>query len=203
MSSSRNVFICLCFVTMISLTACTPSEPALPSEAIKNIKARLGYVLAPTYLPKGFEFIPLSDSSLNIIETTPLSSSKYVYEKRISKDDTVEIFMSYPSYEGKYSSFEERSGLEAPIDAISEIDINGITAYLFHGRWSDETLKRVARAELPINPEWYYEGGISIRFAIDLSDNEKVWVTVATVSPTDKVTNKDLIKIAKSVVVIE
>ena len=199
----RIVLVCLSLVFVISLVACTSGEPALPAEAIKKIEARLGYTLAPTYLPDGFEFVPLGDSSLNVIETIPLSSSKYVYQKRVSKDDTAEIFMSYPSYEGKYSSFEERIGLEVPVDAISEININGVTAYLFHGNWSMDTLGRIARVEVPINPEWDYEGNSSIRFAIDVPDNERVWVVVTTIIPTDEVSEKDLVRIARSVVVIE
>ena len=203
MSGLRIVFVCLSLVFMISLAACASGEPALPAEAIEKIKARLGYALAPAYLPEGFEFVPLSDSSLNIIETIPLSSSKYVYQKRISKDDTAEIFMSYPSYAGKYSSLEEKLKLEAPADAISEININGVTAYLFQGSWSIDTIGRIARAEVPINPEWDYEGNSSVRFAIDVPDNERVWVVVTTIIPTDEVSEKDLIRIARSVVVIE
>ena len=199
----KIILFCLCLVFMISFAACAPNEPILPSQAIERIRMTHGYVLAPTYLPKGFEFVPLNDSSLQIIETTPLSSRMYIYQKRVSKDDTAEIVMSYPSYVGKYSSLEERLGLEAPEDAISEIDINGITAYMFRGSWSVNTLRQIAQGELPDSPKWDYDGNISIRFAIDVPDNERVWVTVGTVSPTDEVNDKDLIRIAKSVVVIE
>jgi hypothetical protein len=199
----KIIFVCLCPVFIIFFAACSSGEPALPPEAIERIRMTQGYVLAPTYLPKGFEFVPLSDSPLHITETTPFSSGMYVYQKHVSKDATAEIVMSYPSYTGKYSSLEERLGLEAPADGISEIDINGLTAYLFHGNWSTDTLRQIARAELPINPEWDYDGTISIRFAIDVPDNDRVWVDLRTVLPTDEVTDKDLVSIARSVVVVE
>lgn len=93
--------------------------------------------------------------------------------------------------------------LVPPKDAISEININNATGYLFHGGWSEDTLERIQGLELPINPEWDYEGNISIQFVVDTVEYGKVWVLLRTVSPTDEISEKELIKIAKSVAVVE
>jgi hypothetical protein len=203
MSRLVTAFVCLSLVSVICLTACAPGEPVLPSEAIEKIKARLGYALAPTYLPEGFEYDPgIGDpGTVSIVVST--SIARQMYKKEVTGEETIYLAMNYPSTSPTTTSFEERIGAEVPEDAISEIDINGMTAYLYNGSWSADTLRRIARVELPINPEWDYDGGTSIRFAIDVPDNERVWVDVRTVLPTDEVTDKDLIRIARSVIVVE
>ena len=207
----RSISIYLCLILSIFITACAPAEPVLPPDAVEKAKNVLGYALAPTYLPKEFDFLKTMPT---IVAGNPppsvgqrTTTITQVYEKDVFGEIIVYISMSYPTDAGKTdSSFMEHIGLlglQVPEDAISEISINDMTAYLYHGCWSTDTLNRIARLELPINPEWDYDNYVSIRFAIDLPDNEIVWVRLATMRPTDKVDADDLIKIASSVVVVE
>lgn len=197
-----KVVLCFFTVCIVFLCACT-SEPMLPSEVIENVTLMNGYILAPTYLPKGFEYIPVSDSVIPIIETDNSTIIKLAFRKTDLEKGTAEIFMMFPYYEGKYSPFEERLGLIVPEEAVSEIIINRTTAYLFQGNWSDDTLHRLVQAEVLLNPEWDYNSNISIRFAVDVPDYGQIWVLLTTIIPTDIVGGDDLIKIARSVVVIQ
>jgi len=45
--------------SILSLIACTeniPAEPLVSDESIEESKTKLGYALAPTWLPEGFEY---------------------------------------------------------------------------------------------------------------------------------------------------
>jgi hypothetical protein len=98
---------------------------------------------------------------------------------------------------------QEIVDLTPPEDAITETEINGNTAYLYQGGWSEETIRRIAKLEEPIDPEWDYEGKISIRFTIDIPDKGNIWISIGTIFSVEDITQKDLIKIAESVTVIE
>ncbi len=198
----RIVISCLLLIFIVPLLACAFSEPVLPSEAAEKIKEKLGYALAPTYLPEGFEYAPGVENPRSDLNSTARETYQ-VYYKVVSLEEAAILAIIYPFDVPESASIEEKFGLEVPEDAVKEIDINGIPAHLQHGSWSNDTLKRIARLELPINPEWDYDGAISIRFAINVPDKGRIWVCISTVFPTDEVTDRDLIRIARSVVVVE
>jgi hypothetical protein len=196
-------FICLFILCVTSFSGCAPAEPLLPEETITQIKGRLGYALAPTWIPDGFEFeseIASPDSSVGIAGTT---QAYLAYDNKDVVGEMDLLLMIYPAPASVDSSFMEQIGVIKPEDAVSEIKINGDTAYLTRGGWTDETLRRISRIELPINPEWDYAGGYSIRFTIEVPDNERVWVRLFTLRPTDRINEQDIVKIARSFVVIE
>ncbi len=203
MSRLRTAFICTYLVLITSFFACAPGEPVLPSDAVEKIKVYLGYALAPTYLPGGFEYDEGIDNPNPVSKAMNISRAHLMYSKKVFGEETAYLAMIYPSTAPETTSFEERIGAIVPEDAVSEIDINGATAYLTRGNWTQETLNRIARVELPINPEWDYEGGFTVRFTIEVPDNDRVWVILTTLRPTDEVSDKDIIRIARSVMVVE
>ena len=197
-----RVALCFFFVCATFLAACA-GEPILEPGHAEKIKEVLGYALAPTYLPKGFKYDPGIDNCDPVSIIGDTSTVTQMYTKAVLGKQSVWIGMMYPSIAGKSNFTMETLGLEVPEDAISEMDINGITAYLFHGNWSNDTINQIARAEVPDNPKWDYNNIISIRFAIDVPDYGRVWVSLRTVMPTDEVNDKDLVRIARSVVVLK
>ena len=195
------------------IPACSPAEPILPGEIADTVRANMGYVLAPTWLPEGFEYSGPDIEHMNIessganIKTFPGSQTMILgYHRVVSMQQMDNFLISYPSsdtYPASSQKIQEILDLSPPDNAITEVTVNGRTALLYHGRWSDETLKRIQRLERPLDPEWDYEGSISVRFPIDVPGEGEIWVSISTVFTVVELTEDDLIRIAKSVVVVE
>lgn len=198
----KTALFCIFFSFTALFVSCISSESTIPSNEIQNIRVRIGYVLAPSYLPKGYTYIPGNENSDPFGTILSTSRVQLSYREEGSKEKTTYLIMSYPVI-ASISSFEEQIGLEVPKDAITEMEINGGVAYLFHGSWSDETLKRIIRGEDPINPKWDYGSGKSIRFTINVPDEGKIWINLKAIIPVEQMTDEEIIKIAKSVMLIE
>jgi len=218
----KILLIFLFSVIGLSLFACSKAEsilppdsgdPILPSEIAQKIQSNIGYAIAPTWMLEGFEFRdPSIDDSLSY---QPYSGQRIyqLYEVELT-EEVIGLIMSYP-YSVPISvsfSVEDRLGIERPHDELSEVKINDNKAYLVKGTWTDETAIKIGRLEKPDNPEWDYEKCIAIMFTIEVPDGERVGVRISvnTVFPlgadvdiTDRVSDDDLIRIAKSVVVID
>ena len=191
------------------LTACTPREPVISPDFAEEIKEALGYALAPTYLPEGFELTKDEDRVAPILIKGETGHVNLMYTKYYPSRGAT-LVLSYPETYGKSNPAMERLGLIVPEDAISEIRINGEAAFLFHGYWTLETLRRIIRLTTPLNPEWDYENGhISVRFAFSIPSGEMIWVWLGTlwlgdeIAPGDEITEKEIIRIAESVVVVD
>jgi len=186
----------------IGLSACTPCEPVISPGFTQEIREALGYVLAPTYLPEGFKTTKAVEGVSPVLTTGGTVSVHLMYTE-YSPGQGPTLVLRYPETYWKSSPMMEELGLIVPEDAVSDIRINGEAAFLFHGSWTEETLDRVARLIMPINPEWDYENASYIRFAFAIPDGERIWVRLGTVWPNDEVTEKDLIRIAESVVLVD
>ena len=191
------------------LTACTPREPVISPDFAEEIKEALGYALAPTYLPEGFELTKDGDRVDPILIWGETGHFNLMYTK-YSPSQGATLVLSYPETYGESNPVMERLGVTVPEDAISEIRINGETAFLFHGNWTLETLVRISQLITPLNPEWDYESNhISIRFAFSIPGGEMIWVWLGTLWPGDEVTTgdevteQDIIRIVESVVVVD
>ena len=195
----------LLLATLLALSACTPSEPLIFADAAEGIRGALGYALAPTYLPKGLEPAELSGGGTYGVNVREQTKTAYLLYTLSDQRSATTLILTYPeeSYE-KYSYTMERFGMVHPEDAVTEISINGETAHLFHGRWTRDTLDRLSRLDTSQDPEWGYDNGhVTIRFEFLIPDGGRIWVSLATVFPTDQVTEQDIVKIAESVVVVE
>ena len=197
------VLIFLWLSVSVNLSACTPREPALSSDFAQEIKEALGYALAPTYLPKGFESTTAVEGMSPVLTTgetvfVGLSYTEY------SPSQGSNLILIYPLPNQNPDYMMKLHGLTVPEDAVSEIRINGEPAFLFYGNWTEETLEQISQAIMPINPEWDYESShISIKFTFSMPNGEKVWVSLGTIFPNDEVAEKDIIRIAESVVLVD
>lgn len=203
MKKLLTVLTCLFVVATISISGCSEKEPILPDDVSEKIIDNFGYALAPAWLPKGFEYAgPFPD---NIVADKAFTGKMMLqsYGRDASAAIGNSLVMSYPTTDIIPSAFQEMVGLIPPEDAITEIELNGNTAYFYRGNWSEETLGRVAKLEEPFDPKWDYERSIAIRFTINVPDEGSIWVSISTIFSVDDITQKDLIKIAKSVTVIE
>ncbi len=199
----KIIAACLCLALAMPFTACTPDRPFLSSEAVQKTRLALGYALAPTYLPDGFDYAgDIGNTGSPPLNAISRLRVQQVYLKEVPGGRTAYLLLIYPLPAPVVDSYDEQSGLETPQNAISLVQINGQTAYVIDGSWSAETLKSITQGEEIIDPEWDYDGNISIRFAVEVHGRDRVWLTASTVFPTDEVTSEDLIKIARSVVVV-
>ena len=200
-----TVVTLLFVVFTISLSSCLGKEPIIPDDIAEKIKTNLGYALAPTWLPEEYEY---AGPFLNTITADRAFSGETMLQSygnyaSAGIEDSLVMSYPYPTLDTIPSAFLEITGLIPPEDAITKIEINRNTAYLYQGSWSDETRQRVAKLEEPIDPEWDYERSMSIRFTIDVPDEGSIWVSISTIFSVEDITQKDLVKIARSVIAIE
>ena len=155
-------------------------------------------------MPDGFEY---SGPSVHEVVFDPGYRDTEIvqaYSKTVSLNETVQLVFSYPAPEADpFTMGGMFPELVAPEDAVSEVEINGAAASLVRGTWSDETMRRIQRIELPLDPEWDYDGGYAITFTIDVPGHGRVRARLFSVFATTAVTGDDLIKIARSVVAVE
>jgi hypothetical protein len=202
MKKLLTVFTFLFVVVTLLISGCSEREPILPDDVAEKIQDNLGYALAPAWLPEGYDYAGPFPNMITIDRAFTGNPMMQSYGK---DDATIEdiLFMSYPLESPIPLGLQEIVDLTSPEDAITETEINGNTAYLYQGGWSEETIRRIAKLEEPIDPEWDYEGKISIRFTIDIPDKGNIWISIGTIFSVEDITQKDLIKIAESVTVIE
>lgn len=195
-----NVFL---LVVVTSISGCVEREPILPDDAAEKIKSNLGYALAPAWLPEKYEYAGPFLDSVSGGEEFSGEIIYQIYGKDGSTAVGESLIVMYPAETTIPLGFKEMVDLTPPENAITETEINGNTAYLYQGGWSEQTFERIAKLEEPIDPEWDYERKISIRFTIDVPDEGNIWVSIQTLFSVEDITQKDLIKIAESVTVIE
>ena len=206
MNKLLAVLAFLYLVIALIISGCSEQEPILPSDVSEKIINNLGYALAPTWLPQEYEY---AGPFLNSITSDRAFTGETILQSYGNYasgeiEDSLVMSYPYPTLDTIPSPLLEITGLIPPEDAITETEINGNTAYLYRGSWSDETRRRVAKLEEPIDPEWDYDRSISIRFTVDVPDKGSIWVSISTIFPIeDIITQKDLIKIAESVTVME
>ena len=95
--------------------------------------------------------------------------------------------MAYPIISNDWPpNFNTIPGLEIPEDAKSEVTINNRTAYLVHGRWTDEVLLVFAETGKALDDtEWDNDIATLLYFALELRDGGIVgiergrhWITL-------------------------
>jgi hypothetical protein len=198
----RALALTLLVVTLLLSGACGTSLVPVPLPELDDVEEALGYSLAPTHLPEGFEF-----SAFQLLESPKLLAS--VIYNRFKDYAYHSILITYPqsfSLSVSDNFIFESLGLEwqRPDDAVSEVKVNGETAYLVRGTWSAETLKQLNKPDPELlaeyTPEWDYEGlYFSLYFDFKLSTDETIGVMIrALLYPADWITEKEMVKIAES-----
>jgi len=178
----------------VLLAGCISGQSEFPAE-LREVHDTLGYAVAPTYLPDGFTYQSW-DQAGPLIATLTYQGANH------------QLFVFYPleySATGMSGPLWERLGLDwsRPVDAVSQVKVNGQTAYLVRGRWSAETLRLLERLDPDLlskhTPVWDYKFTLSLYFEHTLSDGSPVGVRLdALMEPADWITPAELIKIAES-----
>ncbi len=197
----KTLVLALLVIPLLLVGACGPSLVAVPPPELDGVIEALGYGLAPTQLPEGFEFVRYDV----IGEGKPLASVVY---NRFKDYASHSILIMYPqsfSLSVSDNFVFEYLGLDwqRPDDAVSEVKVNGATAYLIRGSWSAETLTKLARLDPDLaeyTPGWDYDMYLSLYFDFELSPDEVVGVMIqAMLYPADWITEKEMVKIAESI----
>ena len=198
----KTLVLALLVIPLLLVGACgTSLVPVAPPELDEVIEA-LGYGLAPTQLPEGFEFVRYDV----IGEGKPLASVAY---NRFKDYASHSILIMYPqsfSLSGEDNFLFESLGLDwqRPDDAVSEVKVNGETAYLVRGSWSADTLEQLMKPDPELlaeyTPGWDYDMYLSLRFDFELSPDEIVEVMIwAMFYPSEWITGREMVKIAESI----
>ena len=191
----KSLVLALLFTSLTLIPTCSSPTVTLPD--LSEIQEKLGYSLAPTYLPEGFDF-----QQYEIIELGK-SAVSIVYSKL---NHTIVILYSqeFPPSSG-YSSLFENLGLDwqRPEDAVEEVTVRGNKAYIIKGNWSAETLEQFMNPDPELlaeyTPEWDYDFDWSLYFDYELTSGERIGVILRTVFyPADWITSDEMFRIAES-----
>jgi hypothetical protein len=194
------IFIFLCILLVEA--GCSP-QPILPDDVALELHKSLGYALAPTYLPRGFEYDMGMDEARYVLGNPPFAHLVYSSYQHGMKNRS--LGMSYPvNFSLEENSVAERLGLEIPEETLTEVRVQGKTAYLVRGTWSAETMHRFFQLIEPIDAEWDYRSRLSVYFSIDLPTGESTPVMLyAELFPSGWITEEELLRIAESVRIVE
>lgn len=207
----KTLTLTLLVLTMLLCGACGTPLVEVPLPELDGVTEVLGYSLAPTHMPEGFEFdqYDVLGKPDDFDMMPPVGPYASVLYKRYKDYAYHNVFIQYPwGFPPPVSDdfLLERLGIEwrRPDDAVSEVKVNGETAYLVRGTWSMETLEQLHKADPELlaeyTPEWDYEGlYLSLYFDFELSPDEVVGVMIqALFYPSEWITAKEMVAIAES-----
>ena len=192
------------FILIIILVVGCQPVPALSEQETINIEHTLGYVIAPTWLPEGFEF---SHTVMDSNDVTDYSAM--INYRNLDKNLHMMYPSELPSSLGMSEWLSENLGLDwqAPEDAVFKVEIKGEEAYLQIGIWSEEVLNAIAKPDMDklktMTPEWDYDIFKRLFFKFKLSDGQAVDVVLLAVFDPDWITADEMLKIADSCVQVE
>ncbi len=200
----KGIALTLLIVPLLLSGACGTSLVPVPLPELDEVIEALGYGLAPTRLPEGFEFHPyevLEYGKPDEVMALDKPPAQIVYRKL-----NHHIFIVYPRRmpsSGGDNFLFERLGLDLqrPEDAVSDVKVNGEAAHLVRGEWSADTLNRIMKLEDfdPSDAEWDYDIYLTLYFDFELSPDERIGVMIqALFYPAEWITEKEMVKIAES-----
>ena len=196
-------------IILLPLTACGPALVAVTIPNLDGVTEVLGYSIAPTCTPEGFEFeqYEILGFTESVISSKLIPYASLYYE-RYENYAYHNIIIQYPqSFPSSISDdfLLEVLGIEwqRPDDAVSEVKVNGKTAYLVHGSWSAESLQILTSLDTEAlstyTPVWDYDMYLSLFFNFELSQDDMVGVMMrAMLYPKDWVTSCEMVAIAES-----
>ncbi len=192
------VFAVLPLVISLVVAACSDSNSNIDisKDKVQSIQDDLGYALIPSFLPEDVLF-----SDITLKHSTE-SSSVCIYYHANSGTQTLNI--CYPWYTSPSNDDWTPPGYpEQPADAKIKYDINGMSAELCRGLWTDETLQRMQRAEFNdegiIDGEWDYTKMLTLLFEVEVNDQVISVLIVAQPNMIEWITEDELIEVAESI----
>jgi hypothetical protein len=171
---------------------------------IEDVTRTSGYILAPTILPKDFEFekYEVFDDGTDIITI--------INYKRQRGTDYQQIIIVYPvNLPSPSTDVLSLDNLEIewlhPDDASIRVAVNGKESYLVYGGWSDDSLRELENPNpdflATYTPEWNYHIYINLYFDYELPSGEIVKIVIRALTyPFEWITTDELVKIAESMI---
>jgi hypothetical protein len=202
-SAFRIIALAIAIIPLL-VAACNPTLVSVQPPILDDVTEALGYSLAPTILPKDFEFdrYEVFDSDSEIIPT--------ISYKRIQNAEYQQIILIYPidlpSATGNILSLENLVlKWQAPEDATVKVEVDEKEAYIVYGGWSDKSMRQLLIPNPDILatyvPEWNYHAYLNIFFDHELPSGETVSMMIRALSnPSEWITNEELVAIAESIV---
>lgn len=206
-SAFRIIALAIAIIPLL-VAACSHALVSVQPPSLDDVTEELGYSLAPTILPKDFEFdrYEVGDSGSEIITT--------IAYKRIQNTEYQQIIFMYPvnlpSYTNDVITLENLVlEWQAPDDVSVKVEVNGKESYIVYGGWSDKSLRElIVNKEIPnpgflatYVPEWDYYAHNNIFFDHELPSGEIVSMMIRALSnPSGWITNEELVAIAESIV---
>ena len=168
----------------------TPPPEGDTTPVLDPVIEKLGYALAPEYLPDGFR-------AATVFMTGDRASVGY-------GDTQDRLLVVYPiAFSPEDTPTMREIGLIRPADALTEVEVNGRTAYLVRGGWSAETIMQGPGID-PDNAEWDYDMSLTLFFDYELSEDSEVGVALQAVAkPSEWTTDAEMVRIAESIVRVE
>jgi hypothetical protein len=210
----RALALTLLVVTMLLCGACGTPLIEVPMPELDGVTEALGYSLAPTHMPEGFEFYQYDVFNLGPGTIQPddqvVMPLGEPYAMVVYLELNHHVFIQYPqSFSPSVSNdfLLESLGIEwrRPDDAVSEVKVNGKAAYLVRGSWSAESLQKLGNPDPEVlatyTPSWDYDMYLSLFFDFELSQDETVGVMIWAImllSTEDWITAKEMVAIAES-----
>ena len=195
----RGLTLALLVVILLLVGACGTSLVPVPLPELDEVIEALGYGLAPTSLPEGFEF-----KQHDVNETAGIATISYV---RFHDFSYQEILIMYPlSFSLSISDNPLLESLllnwQRPDDAVSEVRVNGEKAHLVYGSWSADSLMMLVNPDpeflATYTPEWDYDMYQSLYCDYTLPSDETVGVMIRANFNSSGITAKEMVKIAES-----
>ncbi len=190
-------------VILLLGSACGTSLIPVQSPNLDNVTGVLGYSLAPTLMPKDFEYERHDVSEIGIDSIASISYG------RLHDTSYQEILIMYPlSFPLSISDNPLVESLllnwQRPDDAVLEVRVNGEKAYIVHGSWSADSLRKLVNPDpeflATYTPEWDYDMYLSLYCDYTLPSGEIVNVMIrAMFHPSEGITEKEMVKIAESI----
>ncbi len=203
----------LCVIVTLG-SSCSTKMVEVATPNLDGITEDLGYSLAPTQLPEGYELEQYGVDGIRepVVPSYPMPAAMLHYGKykdgKYKDYATHRFIIQYPPNLPPSISDDfllETLGIEwqRPDDAVSEVEVNGKTAYLVQGSWSAESLQHLINPDTEFlatyTPEWNYDWYFSLFFDFELSSGETVGVIIRDLlNSAERITPDEMIKIAES-----
>ena len=160
-------------------------SPGTSGSRLDEVKEGLGYAFIPEYLSGNLQVSKVSMSR---------GSARIFYG-----DSGNTLIVAYPvPFSPEDTPFMREIGLIRPDDALSEVEVNGKTAYLMRGGWSEETINQGPGIDSE-QAEWDYTRSLTLFFEASLTDETSVAAAIQALSdPSQWIAIPEMVKIAES-----
>ena len=161
------------------------TSPGRAAPDVDEVVQKLGYALAPEYVPAGLQ-----------VSNVRVSGSRALIAYGDKQD---RLLVAYPvPFAPEDTPIMKELGLIRPREALSEVKVGRETAYLVTGGWSEDTIRQGPGIN-PNEATWDYDASLTLFFDYQLPGQGKVGVAIqAMANPSEWITKEEVVKIGES-----